>query len=510
MENKYFILNVDEHKNLYTFDVEGRSPFETGVPLLDISDETIRQIYYFRWHTYCSHIKETPEGYVVTEFQPNVAWAGKYNTISCPLGHHFYEGRWIHNQKYLSDNAKFWLSESAAPRKYSSWLGDCYYAYAMVTGNFELVEELYEKIKENYFIWEQGYLQDNGLFYQIDDRDGMEYSASGNGLRPTINSYMYGDMVALQKIAKRLGKAEDEAMWAEKANKLRSLINTVMWDEKAEFYKNIAEVTDKLHSPDRYDHSNPNIPDTTGMEFKMADVREEVGYIPWYFNIPDSDEKSVAWKFLNDENHFYAPYGPTTAERCFPDFMELFDHECLWNGPSWPFATTQTLVAMANLLNNYNQDVVSKTDYFNLLKMYASEHYLEENGKKVPFIDEEIDPFTGEWATKKILEQMENPPGGAERGKNYNHSGFCDLVLSGLAGVRPRDDGALEINPMFDGENLDYMCADGIMYHGHSITVLWDKDGSRYGKGAGLHIYVDGKEAASQNTTDKVIIEEKF
>lgn len=242
----------------------------------------------------------------------------------------------------------------------------------------------------------------------------------------------------------------------------------------------------------------------------MADVREEVGYIPWYFNIPDSDEKSVAWKFLNDENHFYAPYGPTTAERCFPDFMELFDHECLWNGPSWPFATTQTLVAMANLLNNYNQDVVSKTDYFNLLKMYASEHYLEENGKKVPFIDEEIDPFTGEWATKKILEQMENPPGGAERGKNYNHSGFCDLVLSGLAGVRPRDDGALEINPMFDGENLDYMCADGIMYHGHSITVLWDKDGSRYGKGAGLHIYVDGKEAASQNTTDKVIIEEKF
>ena len=105
---------------------------------------------------------------------------------------------------------------------------------------------------------------------------------------------------------------------------------------------------------------------------------------------------------------------------------------------------------------------------------------------------------------------MENPPGGAERGKDYNHSGFCDLVLSGLAGVRPRDDGALEINPMFDAENLDYMCADGIMYHGHSITVLWDKDGSRYGKGAGLRIYVDGKEAASQNTTDKVIIEEIF
>ena len=80
--------------------------------------------------------------------------------------------------------------------------------------------------------------------------------------------------------------------------------------------------------------------DSDGVEFWYA--RELMGYIPWYFNMPDED-KNEAWKFLNDENHFYAPYGPTTAERCFPDFMELFDHECLWNGPSWPFATTQTL-----------------------------------------------------------------------------------------------------------------------------------------------------------------------
>ena len=34
---------------------------------------------------------------------------------------------------------------------------------------------------------------ENGLFYQIDDRDGMEFSAGGSGARPTINSYMYGD-----------------------------------------------------------------------------------------------------------------------------------------------------------------------------------------------------------------------------------------------------------------------------------------------------------------------------
>ena len=36
------------------------------------------------------YLKETPEGFVITEFLPDVPWAGKYNTISCPAGHHFY------------------------------------------------------------------------------------------------------------------------------------------------------------------------------------------------------------------------------------------------------------------------------------------------------------------------------------------------------------------------------------------------------------------------------------
>ena len=49
-------------------------------------------------------------------------------------------------------------------------------------------------------MWETTNLKENGLFYQIDDRDGMEYSISGNGMRPTINSYMCGDAKAISKI----------------------------------------------------------------------------------------------------------------------------------------------------------------------------------------------------------------------------------------------------------------------------------------------------------------------
>src|SRR5680860_1643245 len=56
-------------------------PFlEKNIPLLDIPDSTIQKTYYFRWWTFRKHIKKTPTGFVITEFLPDVPWAGKYNT----------------------------------------------------------------------------------------------------------------------------------------------------------------------------------------------------------------------------------------------------------------------------------------------------------------------------------------------------------------------------------------------------------------------------------------------
>ena len=49
-------------------------------------------MYYFRWRTYRSHIHPTGRNdsipWVVTEFSPDVSWAGMYNTINCAAGHH--------------------------------------------------------------------------------------------------------------------------------------------------------------------------------------------------------------------------------------------------------------------------------------------------------------------------------------------------------------------------------------------------------------------------------------
>lgn len=484
-KDKYFILDFDKQKSCYSQKTDGISPFDAGVPLFECDDSVLNQIYYFRWHTYCRHIKKTPDGYVVTEFLPDVPWAGKYNTISCPGGHHLYEGRWIHNKKYLDDYSRFWFSEGANPRLYSFWIADSIYALCMVNGDFSLAEALHENLKDNYSKWEESHLMQSGLFYQIDDRDGMEYSAGGSGNRPTINSYMYADALAISKIAHLLGKTDDEKLYKDKAETLKNLINTKLWDSEVGFYKTLAE--------------NKNYT-------ALTDMCEQIGYIPWCFNIPPNGRDS-AWKYLTDKDYFDAPYGPTTSEQKHPSFMQEFDHECLWNGPSWPFATSQTLTALSNLLSGYEQDTMDKANYANLLKTYANSHFIEENGKKRPWIDENLDPFTGEWLARKIIHSAIPDRDDKERGVDYNHSSFCDLVLSGIAGVRARDDEILEINPLFDENDFAYMCADGILYHNRYISVLWDKDESRYNKGKGLRIYIDGKEVCHSNKIEKICID---
>ena len=66
---------------------------QANIPLFECPDKEIERTYYFRWWTYRKHIKQTPDGFVITEFLPQVGWSGKHNTINCAAGHHFYEGR---------------------------------------------------------------------------------------------------------------------------------------------------------------------------------------------------------------------------------------------------------------------------------------------------------------------------------------------------------------------------------------------------------------------------------
>ena len=469
----------DEEIFIQTFSNAMAADFmKANIPLFDCPDKELEEIYYFRWWTYRKHVRQTPGGFIITEFLPDVSWAGKYNGISCPALLHYNEGRWLRNQTYLDEYANYWLRGGGSPRSYSFPMANALYNYYLVSGKDSLIRELLPDLINNFGEWEKlRYDASRELFWQIDDRDGMEVSICGSGFRATINSYMAADAKALAQIG-RLVHDNRAEKFGERSEAIRKNMIRTLWDKEAEFFKVLS----------RNEGST------------LCDAREQHGYTPWCFDLAEP-EHAVAWKFIMDPNHFFAPYGPTTAERCHPKFVISYEgHECQWNGPSWPLSTSMTLTGLANLLNNQKQNYISKKDYFVLLKNYTKSHRLtKENGEVVPWIDENLNPFTGDWIARTRLKDLGWLPrkGGKERGKDYNHSSYCDLIISGLIGIRPQEGNTIIVNPLVPEGVWSYFCLENVPYHGKNITVLYDKTGQKYKKGKGLILFVDGRKKAS-------------
>jgi len=486
-------FNSDDEE-LYTHipNADAYEFLEANIPLFDCPDENFERTYYFRWWTYRKHVQETVDGFVITEFLPDVNWSGKHNTISCPAGHHFYEGRWLHNQVFLGDYATFWLRKGGSPRSYSFWIADALYARNMVTPDTAFLTDLLDDLIANFRAWEEAKLGDFGLFHQIDDRDGMEVSIGGSGYRATINSYLYGDARAIARIARLSGREKVAREFDAIAERIKTLVQKLLWDEEAAFFK----VMDRENR-------------------QLADVRELHGYTPWYFHMPEGGQGfERAWAQLMDPDGFHAPYGPTTAEQRHPKFRISYEgHECQWNGPSWPMATSITLTALANVLNDYEQEVITRRDYFETLGIYTRSQMLQlDDGRIVPWIDENLNPYTGDWIARTRLKTWKDgtwdpKKGGKERGKDYNHSTYNDLIITGLVGLRPRADDSLEVNPLLPEGTWDYFCLDNVRYRGRILTILWDRTGAQYGHGRGLSLFVDGEKIAQRETLGRILAE---
>jgi hypothetical protein len=357
-----------------------------NIPFLEVPDKDLERTYYYRWWSFRKHIKQTPQGFVITEFIRNVSHSARYNAISCATGHHIDEGRWLQTQDYLDDYIRFWLQGGRHGglldgfHQYSGWMADSVYRRCLVTGQRQFAVELLEPLITDYQTWVKQRQLPNGLFWQFDVRDGMEESVSGSrhakNARPTINSYMYGNAKAIAQIAQWAGNPKVAGEYRARADRLKRLVQTQLWDRKDQFFKPLLEETGRL-----------------------AGVRELIGLTPWYFNLPDEEEGyEIAWKQLMDPQGFYAPYGPTTAEQRHPGFRLSYTGDaCQWNGPSWPFSTSITLRALANLLNHSDQRVVTRADYFNVLQIYTRSHRRRlPDGSVIPWIDENLHPYTGQ------------------------------------------------------------------------------------------------------------------
>lgn len=456
---------------------------QNNIPLLDVPDSAIEKVYYFRWWSYRKHIKNTPEGIIVTEFIEPVKHAARYNAISCALGHHLYEGRWLRNSDFLKEYVDFWLYHAdqgeSRPRfhQFSSWLPDALLAYYKVENDKQYILNRIDDLDKDLDEWEQERQLDNGLFWQHDVKDGMEESVSGGrreqNMRPTINSYMYGNAMAMIDLATLANRPDLKSKYAKKAPQFKKQLLDSLWDNNDQFFK-----TKLQHG-------------------ELHGAREAIGFIPWYFHIPPDENKyAVAWEQLTDPEGFNAEWGLTTAERREPTFRTRgTGHSCEWDGAIWPFATSQTLRGMANLLADYkNKAGISPRDFYDQVAKYAKSHVF--NGKA--YIGEYQDEKNGYWLK-----------GDDPRSKFYNHSTYADIIIQDLIGFKAMLGNEFELKPLIPKDSWDYFALQDLRYKGRDVSIYWDKSGNRYHKGKGFLVFVDGKLMSKTNQIENLKIKLK-
>lgn len=438
----------------------------TRIPFFDCSDTSVTELWYYRWWALRKHLRKDSEGRMVySEFLT------KQRPVSSALGHHFMEGRWLRDQASYDQYLQYWLrgdKGASQPHlhKYSSWLAWALWQRALVTGDKTGLVALLDDLVADYKRWDADHLLPSGLYWQNDVWDAMEESISGGrkekNLRPTINSYMFGNALALAQMARLAGRPDLEKEFSGKASLLRRLVQEQLWDPAAQFFKVRTE------------------------QGNLAEVREELGFIPWYFNLPEPGKGyEIAWRQFSDPQGFRAPKGLTTAERRHPLFRSHGVGTCEWDGAVWPFATSQTLTALGNVLRNYPQDSVTRADYLDAFMSYVKAQRYDG----LPYIGEYHDEVTGAWLK-----------GRDERSRYYNHSTFADLVVTGLVGLQPCEDETIAVSPLLPEGSWAWFCLDGLRYRGHDITIIWDRSGDHYKRGKGLALLLDGKELARRET----------
>ena len=466
--------------------------FEANIPFLDVPDSDIQQVYYYRWVTYKEHLTYTSPiyGWLSTEFLQPVSYGAPYGGVDAAAGHQTTEGRWLRNQQYTKDNINYWLGgpgqfpkpetyadnpdTSDWAHEYSFWIGTAVWQTYLAHGDVDFAESELPLLIRQYQGWDSHYNPTLGLYWQYPVWDATEYSPAsfesndpyhgGAGYRPTINSYQYGDAQAIADIATLAGQSNVANDYNKSASRIRRATRQTLWDPTRQFF---------------YDLPLANNP-----TMALLDTREEEGFVPWMFELPTASD-AVALDELLDPNGFAAAYGPTTAERR----SRWFDYEdqtcCHWDGPSWPYETSQTLTGLANLLIDYPaQRFFTDADYVNLLHTYAATQF--KNG--LPYVAEAHDADAADWI-------YDTP----DHSEDYNHSTYDDNVISGLIGLRGQPGNSLVVSPLAPA-NWSYFALENAPYHGHNVSVIWDRTGARYGQGRGLRVFVDGRLAARRAT----------
>ncbi|NNM35234.1 MAG: hypothetical protein HKO53_19320 [Gemmatimonadetes bacterium] len=222
-----------------------------------------------------------------------------------------------------------------------------------------------------------------------------------------VTVYAYQLFRALEWMAAELGRTEDEPEWAAAAAHSGMAMLDRMWSPEAGLFTDI-----------------------DGDTGQRTDIKAAVGFYPLLTDLPSSEQVGRMLRHLDDPNTFGTPFPIPSSSVDDAHFSaegvwKGMRRNCPWNGRVWPMTTSHLI---EGLLRRWRQgDTAAGTHAVSTLTRFV--RMMFDGGDPTrPNCFEHYNPFTGRACYFRGID-------------DYQHSWVIDLMIRGLAGLHPSEDG---------------------------------------------------------------------
>jgi hypothetical protein len=480
--------------------------FDVNIATFDCSDPAVTKMFWHRAYLLKKNFMNPNWGRLTHRCCAEGRWRADWysNVISYGAGHQIREARWFADPSYAWGQLATWAEnpkkdgvfpshvkpDGPQQSQYTDWISSTALDVMAVHPDTAALTKHFEPLARNARAWIDVFDRDGDFLPVVDSHwwTGMEWQPSFfafNGFLPDegdpkeadlervdLAAYTYGDVKNMAACARLLGNVDEGKSLDALAVKIQTAVETKLWNPAWKFFLS-----------NRWNDDAPAL------------VKEVIGVYPFYFGLPTPGKGfEAAWASIVNPAEFWGPWPVRSCSRECPAYCpgrgwsagRDLKSGCMWNGPTWPHANSIVLTAMARTLRDYPPCDLTRQHLFGLFNSFTKAQFKDGDLSK-PWTGEFYHADTGAWMTDE---------------HDYNHSTYLDILIPELCGLRPRNDGVLEVDPLLpsvkDG-GWSHFLLDGQRYRGHDITIVWDApDGKRVYEGVdeGLTVFVDGAKRA--------------
>lgn len=499
--NTAFSTHLDEYNQFW----------HENVPYIDIDDENIKKMSYYR--TFLNRFNYLDANIPGNDFQFPVSIEGVLgynNAIQLTQPMHMQDLKYFRDPLFSYGN---WVSSGESSKfsafqdnpgdpnnwnnTYAQWIADeAWESYKVHGGDLDILENLARYTEGDIYGQLEKYDTEENYLVQYDwgsltgnDADAVALNWRDRDQdRTDQSSFNYSGARAAAEIYEILGNEEKAQEMTELADNIQQAMLDILWD----------------------DSEGDN-----GKVFKQRDI-ESGELVPWkdqqnwspftHGVVPtDTDEYIEALRFYADAEQF--PIMPFFTANQYDKQLAVEAGRGGTNNFSNINSTLQSRL-FSEAIREYPSEYISPEMYRKLIEWLTWTQYIDGDNR-YPNNEEFWNSYNEETQTIEYRSWIPHNILGA-----YNFS-----IIEDIAGMQPRLDDTLELWPINMG--YEYFTVNNLRYHDSDLTIVWDEpNGTQHYENApeGYSVYLDGQLVFTVSelvhltydpTTGDVIIEDE-